>query len=97
MSDDDREGARTRPPPAVSPPRAQPAKARRLGEMEKGEMFDVVVELDEAEQRLYGQDSFTDDRLEGFFGMGRVMGCGRNFDALEFEERARCVSERDHS
>jgi hypothetical protein len=28
----------------------------------------------------------SDDRLEGFFGMGRVMECGRNFDLLEFEE-----------
>ena len=28
----------------------------------------------------------SDDRLEGFFGMGRVMECGRNFDLLELEE-----------
>ena len=34
----------------------------------------------------------SDDRLEGFFGMGRVAGCGRNFDALEFEQRARSVT-----
>ena len=33
----------------------------------------------------------SDDRLEGFFGMARVVGSGRNFDALEFGERARCV------
>ena len=30
----------------------------------------------------------NDDRLEGFFGMLRVMECGRNVDLLEFEERA---------
>jgi hypothetical protein len=29
----------------------------------------------------------SDDRLEGFFGMGRGMECGRNFDLLEFEAR----------
>ena len=30
----------------------------------------------------------NDGRLEGFFGMLRVMECGRNVDLLEFEERA---------
>jgi hypothetical protein len=30
----------------------------------------------------------SDDRLEGFFGMQRVLEAGRNFDAIQFEERA---------
>ena len=38
----------------------------------------------------------SDDRLEGFFGTGRVMECSRNFDLLEFEEErtlaSRCPS-----
>ena len=29
----------------------------------------------------------SDDRLENTFGMQRVMECGRNFDAVQFEER----------
>ena len=38
----------------------------------------------------------SDDRLEGFFGMGRVMECGRNFDLLEFEERFGQLMRVDH-
>ena len=30
----------------------------------------------------------SDDRLEGFFGMQRVLEAGSNFDAIQFEERA---------
>ena len=41
----------------------------------------------------------SDDRLEGFFGMGRVMECGRNFDLLdllEFEGRFGQLMRVDH-
>ena len=40
--------------------------------------------------------TISEGRLEGFFGMGRVMECGRNFDLLEFEERFGQLMRVDH-